>query len=74
MEEARRVLARLRSIESLDRHGAAVPVIVAELRELALELERWLAVEPAARESVVPALDRCRRALDGVPVEVVPVN
>jgi hypothetical protein len=41
MDEARAVLARLDRIEALDRGQAPPGVLLAELRELVAEAERW---------------------------------
>ena len=41
MEEARAVLARLERIEALEREGAGVPSLLAELRELVREAGEW---------------------------------
>ncbi len=41
MEEARAVLARLERIEALEREGADVPALLAELRELVREAGEW---------------------------------
>ena len=41
MEEARAVLARLERIEALEREGAGVPSLLAELRELVREATEW---------------------------------
>ena len=41
MEEARAVLARLERIEALERQGAGVPSLLAELRELIREATAW---------------------------------
>jgi len=41
MEEARAVLARLERIEVLEREGACVPLLLAELRELIREAAEW---------------------------------
>lgn len=41
MEEARTVLARLERIETLEREGAGVPALLAELRELVREATEW---------------------------------
>ncbi|HJQ73421.1 MAG TPA: hypothetical protein VJ814_00945 [Gaiellaceae bacterium] len=53
MEEARAVLARLERIEALEREGAGVPSLLAELRELAHEASAWAQRErdPRAREA-----------------------
>ena len=55
MEEARAVLARLERIETLEREGAAVPSVLAELRELVREASEWAERErdPRAREAAV---------------------
>jgi len=51
MEEARAVLARLERIEALEREGAGVPSLLAELRELVREATEWAERErdPRAR-------------------------
>ena len=41
MKEARAVLARLERIEELEREGAGVPSLLAELRELVREASEW---------------------------------
>ena len=41
MDEARAVLARLERIEALERAGAGVPSLLAELRELVREAAEW---------------------------------
>ncbi|HEY2311945.1 MAG TPA: hypothetical protein VGH46_12630 [Gaiellaceae bacterium] len=41
MEEARAVLARLERIEALEREGAGVASLIAELRELVREAGVW---------------------------------
>lgn len=62
MEEARAVLARLERIEALQREGAAVPSLLAELRELVGEAAAWAERErdPRAIEAA-KALDEARR-------------
>ena len=54
MEEARAVLARLERIEALERQGAGVPSLLAELRELVREATEWAERErdPRARAAV----------------------
>jgi hypothetical protein len=51
MEEARAVLARLERIEALEREGAGVKPLLAELRELVREATAWAERErdPRAR-------------------------
>jgi hypothetical protein len=53
MDEARAVLARLERIEALDREGAGVQALLAELRELVREAGAWAEREgdPRAREA-----------------------
>jgi hypothetical protein len=53
MEEARAVLARLDRIEALEREGAGVTLLLAELRELVSEATVWAERErdPRAREA-----------------------
>lgn len=53
MEEARAVLARLERIEALEREGAGVKPLLAELRELVREATDWSERErdPRAREA-----------------------
>ena len=53
MEEARAVLSRLERIEALEREGAGVKPILAELRELVREATDWADRErdPRAREA-----------------------
>ena len=41
MDEARAVLTRLERIEVLEREGASVPLLLAELRELVGEATAW---------------------------------
>lgn len=65
MEEARAVLARLERIEALEREGAAVSSLLAELRELVREASEWAERErdPQAREAAV-ALAEADRAVE----------
>jgi hypothetical protein len=49
MEEARAVLARLERIEALEREGAGVPSLLAELRELMREATVWAEREGDSR-------------------------
>jgi hypothetical protein len=61
MEEARAVLARLERIETLEREGANVPALLAELRELVREASDWADRErdPRAREAALELAGRC---------------
>jgi hypothetical protein len=63
VDEARRVIERLERIEELRRAEAPAPVLLAEVRSLLAEGERWLAVEHAGGRAHA-ALDRCRASLD----------
>jgi hypothetical protein len=64
MDEVRRVLDRLHRIERLERAGAPPADVVTEVRALLADVERWLAVEPAAVAAAEPKLERCRAALE----------
>jgi hypothetical protein len=63
VDEARRVMERLERIDELRRAEAPAPVLLAEVRSLLAEGERWLAVEHAGGRAH-DALDRCRTSLD----------
>jgi ElaB/YqjD/DUF883 family membrane-anchored ribosome-binding protein len=69
VEEARKVLTRLRRIEALEREHAPPRALLAELNELVGEAERWLAAEgwlesdPAGAARAAEALERCRERL-----------
>jgi hypothetical protein len=66
MEEARAVLARLERIDALERAQADPAIVLAELRELVHEAERWArrerdpgavaAAERLAEHAVAPAV------------------
>jgi hypothetical protein len=64
VDEARKVLHRLRRIEALDREGAPARWMLAEVRELLREAEEWLAAEAGGAELAAAALERCRRAYE----------
>jgi hypothetical protein len=65
MEEAQRVLARLARIEELRRGDAPATILLAEVRCLLAEGERWLAVEhDRGLEEARAALDHCRTRLE----------
>jgi hypothetical protein len=66
VEEARRVIERLERIEELRRAEAPAPVLLAEVRSLLAEGERWLSVEHADGRTL-EALDRCRASIEGPP-------
>lgn len=68
MDEARRVIERLERIEALKESGVSAREILAEIRSLLAEGERWLAAERASRghadvERAEGALERCRERL-----------
>jgi hypothetical protein len=65
MDEARRVIERLEQIERLRRGGAAADALLAEVRGLLEDGERWLAAErPEGLEEAQAALDGCRAGLE----------
>ena len=68
MEEARRVLARLERIESLDRAAAEPAEVLEELRGLLRDAEAWVRAEGG--DDAGDALIRLREALaqNAVPV------
>jgi hypothetical protein len=66
VEEARRVIERLERIDELRRAEAPAPVLLAEVRSLLAEGERWLAVEHADGRAN-DALDRCRASIEEAP-------
>jgi hypothetical protein len=70
MEEARRVLERLRRIEALERSSAPSGELLAELRSLVLEAETWLRSEPEPGDAA-DALARCEAALEAERAEEV---
>jgi hypothetical protein len=64
MEEARQVLERLERIDALRREGAPSDALLAEVRGLLLDGERWLAAErPEGAERARAALEGCRAGL-----------
>jgi hypothetical protein len=71
VEEARVVLERLRRIDTLERERAHPSLILAELRELVREAEAWVRAEASGTELAAAALDRCREALAGGPLETL---
>lgn len=60
MEEARRLLARLERIETLDRRRARPAELLEELRALLVEAEAWARAERTVPDAAAEALDRCR--------------
>jgi hypothetical protein len=68
MDEARKVLRRLKRIEALEREHAPVRSLLAEVHALVEEAEEWVAAEEAGTGAVEDALERCRHALAAEPV------
>jgi hypothetical protein len=64
MDEARRVLARLERIESLDRKGAHPAELLEEMRALLAEAEAWTRAERAVPDAAVDAVEHCRALLE----------
>jgi hypothetical protein len=56
MEEARRVLARLERIETLQREHALPGDLLAEVRALLHEAEAWARVEPGVPEKALQSV------------------
>ena len=66
MDEARRVIERLERIDALRRDGAPATDLLAEVRRLLVEGERWLAAEkPGGTERARAALADCRAGVQG---------
>ena len=64
MDEARHVLERLERIDALRREGASARELLAEVRSLLVEGERWIAAErPGNMERARAALADCRAGL-----------
>ncbi len=64
MNEAEKVVSRLRRIDALDRERAHPALLLAELRELVREAEAWTRAEAGGTDRAEAALQRCREALD----------
>jgi hypothetical protein len=64
VEQARKVIQRLRRIEALEREGAPARSVLAEVQELLREAEEWLAAEPGGADLAEAALVRCRDAYE----------
>jgi hypothetical protein len=64
MDAARQVLERLERIDALRREGAPAADLLAEVRTLLAEGERWIAAErPDGVERARAALAECRAGL-----------
>jgi hypothetical protein len=62
MDEARAVIHRLERIEALEREGAEPQLLLAEVRELLREGEKWVRAERDGTDRAEEALERCRLA------------
>ena len=72
MDEARQILERLERIDALRRDGAPATDLLAEVRSLLAEGERWLAAEkPEEVERARAALADCQAGLASGSEEVV---
>ena len=72
MDEARQILERLERIDALRRGGAPATDLLAEVRNLLAEGERWLAAEnPEDVERARAALADCQAGLASRAEEVV---
>jgi hypothetical protein len=63
MEEARRVLARLERIETLNRERAPAGRMLPEVQALLGEAEAWARVERTVPDSALDAVEQCRQKL-----------
>jgi hypothetical protein len=64
VDEARRVLTRLERIEALRRADAPAAILLAQVKRLLAEGERWLAAERLeGSERARHALERCSTRL-----------
>lgn len=71
MDEARQVLERLERIDALRREGAPAADLLAEVRSLLAEGERWLAMEkPEGIDRARAALADCKAGLAASAEEV----
>jgi hypothetical protein len=63
MEEARRVLARLERIETLNGERAPAGRLLPEVRALLGEAEAWARAERAVPDTALDAVEQCRQML-----------
>jgi hypothetical protein len=66
MDDAQRVLDRLRRIERLEEQNASPGKVLAELRELLVEAEAWVRSEGAGDPAARAAVEGLGRALERV--------
>jgi hypothetical protein len=64
VEQAQKVLDRLRRIEGLEQEQAPARSVLAEVHELLGEVEDWLAAEREGADLAEAALARCRHAFE----------
>jgi hypothetical protein len=64
VDEARRVLARLERIETLDREHALPGDLLVELRALLVEAEAWTRAERTVPDEATKAVEKCRELLE----------
>jgi hypothetical protein len=71
MDEASRVLDRLRRIELLEREKAPPRAMLAEVRALLSEAEEWVRTDGRRDERAGDAIRRLRHALEVAPEQGV---
>ena len=64
MDEATKVIERLRRIDALDREQAPAPLLLGELRELVREAEAWARLEGDVRAR--SAVEKLREGAEGM--------
>jgi hypothetical protein len=64
VDEARRVLARLERIETLDREHVLPGDLLVELRALLAEAEAWTRAERTVPDEATKAVEKCRELLE----------
>jgi hypothetical protein len=74
MDEARDVLSRLDRIDRLEREGAPADALLAQVRLLVAEAERWLRAEPAAPAAAAAAVEATALVLGEAGVERRPIE
>jgi hypothetical protein len=72
MDEARVVLERIRRIEALWRERAGPRALLAEVDELVVEAEHWLAAE-GGDDRAAASLDRVRGAVTRTRKAMIPM-
>jgi hypothetical protein len=64
VDEATKVIERLRRIDALDREQAPAPLLLGELRELVREAEAWARLEGDVRAR--SAVEKLREGAEGM--------